>query len=247
MVRTRIPRPRLRPLLVWGPLLLVLAASIAAWQRLALQSELEQQAGLLRGLVSQRVDQHDAHMTALSALAVASEGQGDALFLDVAATIRQFYPRIAEIELVPLDASRPALGTSPIPATTAALIRAAAQGLKGEIALLGDPDKAGRYLVVKRSPNNDQARNGLALAIDGALLIADAGAYWQQANRSLSLALPDGAVLTGRPDPDAAATIAATLNSVSQPLTLTASMAIGPGDLLPPWPTGLAAAGLTLA
>ena len=242
-----IAGPRLRAALVLGLVGLAVVASIATWQRVALQSDLEAQADLLRGVVSQRADQHDAHMTALSALAVASEGQGDALFLDVAATIHRFYPRIADIALVPLDPARPVTGTAPVAAATAERIRAAARTGGSDIALFADPERAGRYLLVKRSPNSEAARNALVLAIDGALLIEDAGPYWQQDGRSLSLALPDGTPLTGMPDPAASATVASRLNSASQPLALTASIAIGPGQLLPPWPTGLALAGVVLA
>ncbi|MDH3658498.1 MAG: hypothetical protein OEU92_00495 [Alphaproteobacteria bacterium] len=43
-------------------------------QRAVIESELQQQAADLHRLVSQRADQHDAHLTSLSALALA-DGQ----------------------------------------------------------------------------------------------------------------------------------------------------------------------------
>jgi hypothetical protein len=71
-------------------------------QRHALVAELEQESTILHRLASQRADQHDAHLTALSAIAVAAEGARHDLFLEVAATISRFYPRIDEVHLGPL-------------------------------------------------------------------------------------------------------------------------------------------------
>ena len=75
-------------------LLLAAAAILAIVQRQALLAELEQESAALHRLASQRADQHDAHLTALSAIAVAAQGARSDLFLDVAATISRFYPRV---------------------------------------------------------------------------------------------------------------------------------------------------------
>src|SRR5690606_39317881 len=95
-------------------LLLATAVILAVVERYALIAELEQESTVLHRLASQRVDQHDAHLTALSALATAAEGERQDLFLDVAATISRFYPRIDEVQLVPLDPHDKMIGTAPI-------------------------------------------------------------------------------------------------------------------------------------
>ncbi|MFD2442104.1 hypothetical protein ACFSS8_22060 [Paracoccus kondratievae] len=84
-----------------GLLALVLAVMGMA-ERRALMDELAQQTAVLHRLASQRADQHDAHLTALSAIAVASKDPGQRLFLEVAGSISRFYPRITAISLVPL-------------------------------------------------------------------------------------------------------------------------------------------------
>lgn len=86
---------------LWCLLLALGGVALAGWERQALVAELERESTLLHSLASQRVDQHDAHLTALSAVAVASEGRRHDLFLEVARTIARFYPRIDEVQLVP--------------------------------------------------------------------------------------------------------------------------------------------------
>ncbi|MFS9598844.1 hypothetical protein, partial [Klebsiella variicola] len=90
----------------------------------------------LHRVASQRADQHDAHMTALSAIAVASDGRSFDLFLDVASTITRFYPRIDEIQLVPLDQQVTIVGTTPLDSSMAERIRTAARTSTGQITLL---------------------------------------------------------------------------------------------------------------
>jgi hypothetical protein len=117
--------------------LLLLAATgmLAVVQRHALVAELEQESVVLHRLASQRADQHDAHLTALSAIAVVTEGARHDLFLDVAATISRFYPRIDEVQFVPLDPSAQMVGTGSLDAATAELVRSAAKASNGRIAL----------------------------------------------------------------------------------------------------------------
>lgn len=83
-----------RSLVLAGWLMLVMAVLLAMIiaERRKLAAELDTEAGILHRLVSQRADQHDAHLTALSAIATADSARPD-LFLSVAATIHRFYPR----------------------------------------------------------------------------------------------------------------------------------------------------------
>ena len=87
-------------------LLAAAAGALALVQRHDLIAELEQESTALYRLASQRADQHDAHLTALSAIAVAGQGERHDLFLDIAATISRFYSRIDEVQLVPYILSR---------------------------------------------------------------------------------------------------------------------------------------------
>ena len=69
----------------------------AVVERSRSSSEFTNEATILHRLLSQRADQHDAHLTALSALTSADGGNRPDLFLQVAATVSQFYPRIEAI------------------------------------------------------------------------------------------------------------------------------------------------------
>lgn len=236
-----------RPIGIWCLLLLVAAAAFAAYQRHALVADLERESTILHGLASQRADQHDAHLTALSAVAVAAAGERNDLFLDVASTITRFYPRIDEVQLVPLDPSKPVVGTAPVDPETAGIVRAAASASDGRIALLPRPGRPDHYIMVKRSPNNDAAIYGLMLSIDAPKLIGEGGPFWSRAGVTLRLSLPDGTILVGDPVFPEAVRFSRPLGSASQPLLLETGMAIGPSDLLPVLPTALLLAAVTLA
>jgi signal transduction histidine kinase len=232
---------------VWCLLLLAAAAAFAAYQRHTLVADLEQQSTILHRLASQRADQHDAHMTALSAVAVAAAGERNDLFLDVAATITHFYPRIDEVQLVPLDPSQRTVGTAPLDPETAQIVRTAAKASDGPIALLPRPGRTDHYVMVKRSPNSDAAIYGLMLSIDARRLIGEAGPFWSRPGVALRLSLPDGTVLVGDPELPEAVRFSRPLGSGSQPLLLETGMAIGLPDLLPFLPTALLLAAVTLA
>ena len=75
-----------------GWLVLLLAGFLltAMFERNRLASEFDTEATILHRLLSQRADQHDAHLTALSAVASADGGNQPCLFLDVSATISRF-------------------------------------------------------------------------------------------------------------------------------------------------------------
>ncbi|TWI31439.1 sensor histidine kinase [Paracoccus sulfuroxidans] len=213
-----------------GLVLLLTIMGIA--QHRALTAELAQETMVLHRLASQRADQHDAHLTALSAIATASDDPEQKLFQEVAETITRFFPRITAIALVPLQPDRIAVGAALTPGL-AAQIAETAKASDGTITLLPDPDRAGHYIMIKRSPNSDAARYGLILSIDAARLLDDAGAFWTQPGTGLSLSLPDGTPLfqhgkTGD------LTQSKTLGSASQPLILTTSRTVTLFDIFPP-------------
>ena len=76
---------------------------LAGFERSARLADLTAESDRLHAVASQRVDQHDAHLTALSAIAVAGAEQRPDLVREVAGAIMRFYPRIIGISLVPLD------------------------------------------------------------------------------------------------------------------------------------------------
>ena len=175
------------------------------WQRSIHQEDLERESRTLINLLSQRVDQHDAHLTSLSALSQVSDRPDQALFLEVAAAIQRFYPRVTAIDLVMLDqspnAARPLITTRSgglAQNTVARAVRQAATESHGELVLLRSPADSARYLLVKRSPNDEHARFGLALEIDVNALLSERSDYWRSPKVSLLLSLPDGSTLENR-------------------------------------------------
>ena len=208
-------------------------AGLAAVQFWLHSARLDSESATLQRLASQRAGQHDAHLTALSAIAVAGAGQRNDLFLDVAATISRFYPRIGDVQLVPLDPARDIVGAMVISADTAEQIRAAAARSTGVPVMLPHPEKTQHYLLIKRSPNSDQALYALALSVDAAQLFDSNAAFWAQDKASFRVSLPDGTVLV-QSSGMSAARFAKSLGSGSQPLLLETAMRTRPADLLPP-------------
>ncbi len=231
---TRSAGGRARPFLLWLLVVALALGGLALFQRTALDSELQRQSATLHRLASQQADQHDAHMTALSAIAVAGEGQRFDLFLEVAATIMRFYQRIDAIQLVPLAQNREIIGTEPLDPQLAQEIRAAARSSDGHIALLPDPALADHYRMVKRSPNTDAALYALTLRVNAEKLLSDAGPYWSRPGVAMRLSLPDGEILSGPRTLPVSARYSKALGSASQPLLLETGMRMGLSDLFPP-------------
>jgi len=225
---------------IWLLLAVGLVAGLALWQRGAIEAELQQESLILHRLISQRVGQHDAHLTSLSALAVSREDVPAALFLQVAASIRRFYPRITGIDLVDLAGNDPALShrETADPAITAA-IRAAVARSKGQPVLVAVPGGTGGYLLVKRSPNNDAPRFALALQVDADALMETDAAFWRSVKSSVALYLPDGSVLKHARVPAQEAALVGpmrfekVLASQTQPLLMRTTLDMRVSDLLP--------------
>ncbi len=239
------PRPRgsmrrsVRAILAWGLSLLLAAGAMALWQQQALVRQLEEESGALNRLVSQRAGQHDAHLTALSAIAAASAEPARDLFLEVASTITHFYPRIDDVQLVALDPHGPVIGTGPLAPDVADRVRAAARASTGDIALMPYPGRAHHYMMIKRSPNTSGARHGLMLGIDAGKLLDEAGAFWHRPGAVLALSMPDGRPLAGQAHPAGAVRSGRVIGSASQPLILETGLDVGWADRLPLAPTAL--------
>ena len=236
-----------RYLCLWALAVLITLCGLVFLERQNLVSELTTKSATLHRLASQRADQHDAHLTSLSAIFVAGGVKRQDLFLDVAATIMRFYPRISSVNVIPFDPSDPVVETLPgLMAEDAALVVEMARRSTGALQLQQMSTMPDHYMIVKRTPNTDAARHGLALIIDARALVATDDPFWQKPSVSLRLLTPDDQdVLVGQLLPGAAE-FSKPLGSVSQPLILEAALTTRLPDVLPVGEV-LAAIGLVTA
>jgi signal transduction histidine kinase len=223
-----------RNALLWACAVILALSGLAFFERQNLLRELTIKSATLHRLASQRADQHDAHLTSLSAIFVTGGVARQDLLLDVAATIKRFYPRITSVNVVPYDPSQPTIETQPgLSAQTRTRVVELARRSTGALEIGQMPDLQDHYLLVKRTPNSDAAQHGLALAINARALIATDDPFWDAPSASLSLSTPDGqTVLVGQVSSTETG-FSKPLGSVSQPLVFETSLAIGLSDLLP--------------
>lgn len=223
-----------RNALLWAFAVILVLTGLAFFERQKLVRDLTTNSATLHRLASQRADQHDAHLTSLSAIFAAGGIERQDLFLDVAATIMRFYPRITSVNVVPYDPSRPVIEAQPgISLQTRDQVVELAQRSTGSLQIGQVPDLPDHYMLVKRTPNSDTAQHGLALVINARALVATDDPFWGLPSASLRLSTPDGqTVLVGQVSP-AEIGFSKPLGSVSQPLVFETSLAIGLPDLLP--------------
>jgi signal transduction histidine kinase len=220
--------------LLWAFAVILALSGLAFFERQNLVRELTIKSETLHRLASQRADQHDAHLTSLSAIFVAGGIERQDLLLDVAATIMRFYPRITSVNVVPYYPSQPVIETQPGLSEQAKdhvveLARRSTGALEiGRVADLPD-----HYLLVKRTPNSDAAQHGLALVIDARALIATDDPFWNGPSASLRLSTPDGQTALVGQLSSGEFGFSKPLGSASQPLVFESSLAIGLSDLLP--------------
>ena len=102
--------PRLAPfLLLWVPLALAGLGLGAVVEFMRASEALQREGTTLHRIVSQRAEQHDAHLTSLAAV-LASSNAESASFRAVIEAMQRFYPRIAAVELVEDRLVGPAIG-----------------------------------------------------------------------------------------------------------------------------------------
>ncbi|MBB3995851.1 signal transduction histidine kinase [Sulfitobacter undariae] len=219
---------------LWTLTVILALSGVAFFEQQNLVRELTAKSATLHRLASQRADQHDAHLTSLSAIFVAGGIERQDLLLEVAATITRFYPRITSVNLVPYDQSQPMIETQPgLSLAARERVVDLARNSTGALQIQQMPDLLDHYLLVKRSPNSDAAQHGLALVIDARALIATDDVFWQQPSVALRLLTPDAqTVLVGQFSPGETG-FSKPLGSVSQPLIFETSLRIGLADVLP--------------
>lgn len=234
--------------LAGGWLLLVAAFGLysAESHRQALELDVSESGRALQRAISQRVAQHDAHLTSLSALGLA-QAQPSEDFDLVAKSILRFYPRIVAIDLIRL---MPGEGASVVSSATSAdgataspeEVSKAVAALAAGKAAYGADARPGHYRLMKRM-NDTMA---VSLDIDGAKLVEDKELpRWAL----LRLATGEGTLLEmGAAQPAGSGFLARTIRfeapiaSATQPLRLSLQRHVTLAALLPPLPLALFAA-----
>ncbi|MBR0661003.1 ATP-binding protein [Neoroseomonas oryzicola] len=223
-------RALLPALLLWAAATLAFAAGGTALRRADAEAQLQEEGRRLQRLLAQRADQHDAHLTAISALAVGLPVTREPL-AQLADGILRFYPRVLAADVAAVTAE----GTPALVFTTrpdcaagtncaAAVARGAAAAIDARPVPL--PLGPGRYRLAKRVRDASGTR-ALALEIDAArLLEAEAATGEAAPGATLTLYLPDGTLLLERvgegPGGPFATRLAfaAPIGSASQPMLL---------------------------
>jgi signal transduction histidine kinase len=243
--------PRLAPfLLLWVPLALAGLGLGAAVEFMRASEALQREGTTLHRIVSQRVEQHDAHLTSLAAV-LASSNAESASFRAVIEAMQRFYPRIAAVELIETASAGsvpPSLADFD-PATLSARVSALAPG---QAVTLASRSGSPFYALVKRVPDVGHGPRALVLVIDARLLTEPEGGLPDDAALKLSDAAGTAIVQHGWPLQAGASipeiAFAKALGSRSQPLVLELARRPAFVELLPPgllfgWPI---AAGLGL-
>ncbi|MFD2264517.1 sensor histidine kinase [Lacibacterium aquatile] len=159
-------------ILLW----LVLVAGFAGFsirERLSeARSELEGTSRALHRLISQRVAQHDAHLTGLVALITAADPMPEGAIRQVSQSVLRFYPRVASMHLLRLGPSPTTIlsepeGPAPDLSVIAPVIAAQRQG---QVRTYVTASATGRYLLGKRATYNDPGI-AVVLQVDPARLI----------------------------------------------------------------------------
>lgn len=244
-MRARPTFPRSSAALAGGWLLLVAAFGLysAESHRQALELEVSESGRALQRAISQRVAQHDAHLTSLSALGLA-QAQPSEDFDLVAKSILRFYPRIVAIDLIRLQpagvvsSATSADGSTSDPGKVSKAVAALTPGK----AVYGADARPGHYRLMKRM-NDTMA---VSLDIDGARLVEDGELpRWAL----LGLATGEGRLLEmGAAQPADSRFLSRTIRfeapiaSATQPLSLSLQRHVTLAALLPPLPLALFAA-----
>ncbi|MGX1790634.1 sensor histidine kinase [Bosea sp. NPDC055332] len=230
-------RSRRAAILVAGLVAFGLACAAYSLNRRSHDAAALEEAGrTLHRLISQRVDQHDAHLTSLSALVQAAEPAPVATVEQVAASIIRFYPRIVGIDVVDLALSPP---RSLLDVADPAVVAEEARQAVGSNLRTRALDGGSRLLLVKRALTDGVGHYALALIIDMNRLSASDTPLPDDAQVHLRLIAP------GEPGDQPPGAFSAEIASRTQPLRLTLTTS-APSWPLPP-PGFLALAGLLVA
>lgn len=232
-------RSRRAAILVAGLVVFGLACAAYSLSRRSHDAAALEEAGrTLHRLISQRVDQHDAHLTSLSALVQAAEPAPVATVEQVAASIVRFYPRIVGIDVVDLALSPP---RSLLDAADPAVVAEEARQAVGSNLRTRALDGGSKLLLVKRALTDGVGHYALALIIDMNRLSASDTPLPDGVQAQLQLIERDRAVN------EPASAFSAEIASRTQPLRLTLTTSAPDWPLPPPGFLALAAVLVALA
>lgn len=226
---TSTPTPRRRQMLVWLAVAAFMLGALAAafWHYRQRQAETFAEGATLHRILSQRVDQHDAHLTSLAALTqIADPPPLDAIG-QVATSIKRFYPRIIEVDLIDLMHEEKAglLGGETPPPSAYTVAR----GSTAILTLAPLPAQE-RLMLLKRVPATAGAQYIIVMQLDLRRLIEAERIPPGRSRIQLTL---DGQPLMRSPPTEGlfSVTSATPLASRSQPLHLEVERPIGLADL----------------
>ncbi|VCU68824.1 Sensor protein FixL [Pigmentiphaga humi] len=234
----------LLPFAVWLAAAVLAVALVAAFGYRGARTALAERTAEAETRLSERLAQHDAHLTALAAVIRMARAEPDAGVQGLAQAVRTFYPRITDIDVIrPRGELASVAGYGGVDGPTAGTLPGAALpplSSPGETAIHARADRGGYDLVKLVAPGVY-----LRLRIDAAALIAglapaDYGAVLRLDQRELARAGPgaQGLAVIGR---------GAEIASASQPLRLEISRRLGAWELLRPAWTLPLLLGLALA
>lgn len=223
---------------LWLVSMALFVALSSQWAAERMRAEVDEAGRTLHRALSQSAAQHDAHLTSLGALAIASEPPPVAQFEQVAASIVRFYPRILGIRLI--DASGATLVS--VGAGEANEDLPLDRLEPGRVIMLPG-DSTGHYQMLKRT-SDPAGKMGVVMDIDAAgMFEPDLLPAWA----SMVLFAGDGEVIAAFPDGVAPAEadlrFEKVLASDSQPMRLMLSRKLSFGDFLLPGPILLFGAG----
>jgi signal transduction histidine kinase len=155
-------------LAAWLGLTSAAAASVAAYNHKLIADTFQAEARTLHRVVSQRADQHDAHLTSLAAILAGPE-QSTATLRAVAEAVLRFYPRITSIDVISFEpTAKVAFTTREVGLRTREpyeVVRLA-EGLQPGQAIVAPGGGGGDYDLVKRVPSG-----ALVMSVNGGRLI----------------------------------------------------------------------------
>ena len=184
--------------LLWVVLCLVYTWVLIEYQRASISRGLVTHTSSLASDVSQRVNQHDAHLTSLAAVALSGEEPDAALFTEVVAAIEQFYPRVTAVDLISLSGEETIVSSRLSQSNNEilhGLMREISGRSDGNLELAVSLGRNDRYLIVKRVPNSNAARYALSLEIDVPQLVSVESSSLDSFS-ALSVSMPDGTLLS---------------------------------------------------
>lgn len=225
---------------LWALALAGFIALSAQWSSERMRAEVDEAGRTLHRTLSQSAAQHDAHLTSLGALAIASDPPPLAQFEQVAASIVRFYPRILSIRL--LDAAGDSLvSVGAVEANEPQLPQLGTLEPGRVVMLPGYGD--GHFRLLKRT-SDPAGKMAVLMDIDAAgMFDADLLPVWAAAvlvadDGSVIAAFPGGVVPT-----ETDLSFEKVLASDSQPMLLLMSRKLSPRDFLTPGPILLFGAG----